>query len=107
MRTSVRARDTSQGASRCPGRWRTPRQWASLAAVTSSTRSRPVPVGAEVALAFAAGVLASVLVGVPLAATDSVLVAALLAPLWAAGVVALTHYRGIAYAVPAALAALV
>jgi signal transduction histidine kinase len=70
-------------------------------------RSRPVPVGAEVALAFTAGVLAFVLVSVPLAATDSEVVAGLLAPLSAAGVVALSRYCGIAYAVPAALTALV
>jgi signal transduction histidine kinase len=63
-----------------------------------------VPRAAEVALAFLASAAAFWLVGAALSGTDSDVVAALLGAAYLAAVVALAYTRGVAYAVPVAMA---
>jgi GAF domain-containing protein len=66
-----------------------------------------VPLGIEVALAFGTGVAAFALVGVTVAASDaSLLLVVGLGAVYLAAVVAMTRFWGVAYAVPAAMAAL-
>ena len=74
--------------------------------MTAAPRARRVLRGAEVALAFAAGVASFALVAVLLAVFESGLFAAVFGAACVAAVVAIARRWGVAYAVPAALAAL-
>jgi signal transduction histidine kinase len=74
--------------------------------VRTLKRGRSVPLAAEVALAFLAGAAAFALVAVAVSAADSDVVVVLLGVAYVAGVVAIAHYWGVAYAVPVALAGL-
>lgn len=73
----------------------------------SSQGARRVPLGAEVALAFAGGAASFTVLGVTIAVTDSDAVAVLLAVAAAVAVIAVARSWGVAYAIPAAIAALV
>jgi len=72
--------------------------------VTASKRARRVPLGAEVALAFAAGAASFALVAVALAVVDSDVLVVLLGAVSIVAVVAMARFWGIAYAVPGAMA---
>jgi signal transduction histidine kinase len=74
--------------------------------VTAPPRARRVLRGAEVALASAAGVASFALVAVALAVFDSGLFAAVFGAACVAAVIAIARRWGVAYAVPAAMAAL-
>jgi signal transduction histidine kinase len=74
--------------------------------VSAWKRAQGLPLGAEVALAFAAGATAFVSVAVALAFADSAALAILLGAACVAAVVAVARLWGIAYAVPAAMAVL-
>jgi signal transduction histidine kinase len=75
--------------------------------VTTSPGARRIGVGAEVALAAAAGVVSFVLVAVVLSVADSDVVAVILAVAAGAAVLEIAHRWGAAYAIPAAVLALV
>jgi signal transduction histidine kinase len=74
--------------------------------VTAAPRARRVLRGAEVALAFVAGVASFALVAVALAVFESGLFAALFGAVCVAAVIAIARRWGVAYAVASALAAL-
>ena len=74
--------------------------------MTAAPRARRVARGAEVALAFAAGVASFALVAVALAVFESGLFAAVFGAACVAAVIAIARRWGVAYAVPAAMAAL-
>ena len=74
--------------------------------MTAAPRARRVLRGAEVALAFAAGVASFALVAVLLAVFESGLFAAVFGAACVAAVIAVARRWGVAYAVPAAMAAL-
>src|SRR3954454_4875587 len=74
--------------------------------MTALRRIRPLSIGVEVALAFAAGVASFALASVFLLTNDSDAVAAVLAVLAVLGVIAVLRYWGVTFAVPAAVAIL-
>jgi signal transduction histidine kinase len=75
--------------------------------VTSSEGFRRVPLGAEVAFAFAAGAASFALIAVILAVADSDVVAVLLAVVAVVAVLAVARSWGVVYAIPGAIAGLV
>jgi signal transduction histidine kinase len=74
--------------------------------VTALRRARPLSAGVEVVLASAVGVASFALVSMVLVANSSDVLAAVLAVIGALAVVAILRYRGVAFAVPAAVAVL-
>ncbi|MDX6656363.1 MAG: hypothetical protein QOH62_1156 [Solirubrobacteraceae bacterium] len=72
--------------------------------MATTTAARRVPLGAEIALAFAAGAASFAVVAVPLAVTNSNVLAVLLGVVCIAAVAAMFRFWGMAYAIPAAMA---
>jgi signal transduction histidine kinase len=74
--------------------------------VTTYTRARPVPLGAEIALAFAAGAAFFAVVAVTVAAAESDLLVVVLGLVYLAATAGIARRWGIVYAAPAAVAGL-
>ncbi len=74
--------------------------------MTASSRARRVSLGAEVALAFAAGVAGFALIAVALAVVEADVFAAVLGAACVAAVIAIARRWGVVYAVPPAMAGL-
>jgi hypothetical protein len=73
--------------------------------VTASQRARRVSLGAEAALAFAAGAVSFALVAVALAVLEAGVLVAVLGAACVAAVIAIGRRWGVAYAVPPARSA--
>jgi GAF domain-containing protein len=74
--------------------------------VTAWKGPRAVPVAAELALAFLAGLTSFAVVAVTIGPADSDVLVALLGVAYLGAVIAIAHFVGVAYAVPAAMAGL-